>query len=159
MSLTQFVPIPEFEDDKESFKDQCKMNRGKDDVILTEAHTRDGRIQSGVENHRSVGQMFRTIGADPKNEIMIFTGSGDEFMMDSEPDGFKHEDDNPAHWSYEHAWRDGRISSHSPDFDLDGGFGMQMTAHMQRGASVHGRSFIADTFEHVRQGRKNNFDE
>ena len=286
MSLTQFVPTPEFEDYKDLFKDHYKMSRREDGVILIEAHTRDGPIQLSVENHRSVGQMFRTVGADPKNEIMIFTGSGDEFMMDSDPEGFKHEDDDLAYWSYEHAWKDGRINSYSlvfdleiptigllngPGFhtelclfcditiaaegatifdlhydigsvpgdgihscfqeilgvkraayalytgeaitaekaleygmineiaprdrliergfeiadhimkqhrvtrrvtsqivrrpwkkrlvdDLDGGFGMQMMAHMQKGASVHGRSFIADTVEYVRQGRKNNFD-
>ena len=286
MSLSQFVPTPEFEDYKDLFKDHYKMSRREDGVILIEAHTRDGPIQLSVENHRSVGQMFRTIGADPKNEIMIFTGSGDEFMMDSDPEGFKHEDDDLAYWSYEHAWKDGRINSYSlvfdleiptigllngPGFhtelclfcditiaaegatifdlhydigsvpgdgihscfqeilgvkraayalytgeaitaekaleygmineivprdrlikrgfeiadhimkqhrvtrrvtsqivrrpwkkrlvdDLDGGFGMQMMAHMQKGASVHGRSFIADTVEYVRRGRKNNFD-
>jgi hypothetical protein len=29
-----------------------------------------------------LGQMLKTVGADPKNEIMILTGSGGEFMMD-----------------------------------------------------------------------------
>lgn len=286
MSLTQFVPTPEFDDYKELFKDHYKMSRRDDGVILIEAHTQGGPIQLSVENHRSVGQMFRTIGADPKNEIMIFTGSGDEFMMDSDPEGFKHEDADMAYWSYEHAWKDGRINSYSlvfdleiptigllngPGFhtelclfcditiaaegatifdlhydigsvpgdgihscfqellgvkraayalytgeaitaekaleygmineivprdklvergyeiadhimkqhrvtrrvtsqivrrpwkkrlvdDLDGGFGMQMMAHMQKGASVHGRNFIADTVQYVRDGRKNNFD-
>ena len=42
--------------------------------------------------------------------------------------------------------------------DLDGGFGMQMMAHMQKSASEYGRPFIADTVECVRQGRKNKFD-
>ena len=42
--------------------------------------------------------------------------------------------------------------------DLDGGFGMQMMAHMQKGASVHGKSFIADIVDYVRKGRRNNFD-
>lgn len=286
MSLTKFVPTPEFEDYRERFKDHYRMSRREDGVILIEAHTQGGPIQLSVENHRSVGQMFRTIGADPKNEIMIFTGSGEEFMMDSDPDGFALEDEDLAFWSYEHAWKDGRINSYSlvfdleiptigllngPGFhtelclfcditiaaedavifdlhydigsvpgdgihscfqellgvkraayalytgeaitaqkaleyglineavprerliergyeiadhimkqhrvtrrvtsqivrrpwkkrlvdDLDGGFGMQMMAHMQKGASVHGKTFIADTVDYVRQGRKNNFD-
>ncbi len=287
MSLTKFVPTPEFEDYREQFKEHYRMSRREDGVILIEAHTEGGPIQLSVENHRSVGQMFRTVGADPKNEIMIFTGSGEEFMMDSDPEGFRLEDEDLAHWSYEHAWKDGRINSYAlifdleiptigllngPGFhtelclfcditiaaedavifdlhydigsvpgdgihscfqellgvkraayalytgeaitarkaleygmineavprdrliergyeiadhimkqqrvtrrvtsqivrrpwkkrlvdDLDGGFGMQMMAHMQKGASVHGKTFIADTVDYVRKGRKNNFDE
>ena len=65
------------------------MERRADGVILVQAHTKGGPIQLSVENHRSVGQMFKTVGADPENEILIFTGSGDEFMMDADPEGFK----------------------------------------------------------------------
>jgi hypothetical protein len=81
MSLNNFVSPPKFEDYKERFKDFYKMERRADGVILVQAHTEGGPIQLSVENHRSVGQMFKTVGADPKNEILIFTGSGDEFMM------------------------------------------------------------------------------
>lgn len=286
MSLTNFVPTPDFDEYRERFKDHYKMSRREDGVLLVEAHTVGGPIQLSVENHRSVGQMFRTVGADPKNEIMIFTGSGDEFMMDSDPTGFKLEEEELAYWSYEYAWKDGRINSYSlvfdleiptigllngPGFhtelclfcditlmaedatifdlhydigsvpadgihscfqellgvkraayalytgeaitaekaleyglvnevvprnklieraheisdhimkqhrvtrrvtsqivrrpwkkrlvdDLDGGFGMQMMAHMQKGAAVHGKTFIADVVDYVRKGRKNNFD-
>ena len=87
MSLSNFVSPPKFEEYKERFKDFYKMERRPDGVILVQAHTKGGPIQLSVENHRSVGQMFKTIGADPENEIMIFTGSGDEFMMDADPGG------------------------------------------------------------------------
>lgn len=286
MSLAKFIPTPDFDEYSERFKDHYKMSRRDDGVILVEAHTLGGPIQLSVENHRSVGQMFRTIGADPKNEIMIFTGSGEEFMMDSDPSGFELEADDLAHWSYEYAWKDGRINSYSlvfdleiptigllngPGFhtelcmfcditlmaeeatifdlhydigsvpgdgihscfqellgvkraayalytgeaitaskaleyglvnevlprnklverayeiadhimtqeratrrvtsqiirrpwkkrlvdDLDGGFGMQMMAHMQKGRAVHGKSHISNTVDYVRKGRLNNFD-
>ena len=89
MSLSNFVSPLKFEEYKERFKDFYKMQRRADGVILVEAHTNGGPIQLSVENHRSVGQMLKTVGADPENEIMIFTGSGDEFMMDADPEGFK----------------------------------------------------------------------
>ena len=76
MSLQQFIPTPKFEEYKERFKDFYKMERRVDGVILAQAHTNGGPIQLSVENHRSVGQLFKTVGADPENEIMIFTGSG-----------------------------------------------------------------------------------
>ena len=96
MSQQQFIPTPKFEEYKERFKDFYKMQRRVDGVILVEAHTNGGPIQLSVENHRSVGQMLKTVGADPENEIMIFTGSGDEFMMDADPEGFKLEAEGPA---------------------------------------------------------------
>ncbi len=40
-----------------------------------EAHTKGGPIQLSVENHRSLGQMLKAVGADPKNEIMILTAA------------------------------------------------------------------------------------
>ena len=89
MSQQQFIPTPKFEEYKERFKEFYKMQRRVDGVILVEAHTDGGPIQLSVENHRSVGQMLKAVGADPENEIMIFTGSGDEFMMDADPEGFK----------------------------------------------------------------------
>jgi hypothetical protein len=67
MSQQQFIPTPKFEEYKERFKDFYKMQRRVDGVILVEAHTNGGPIQLSVENHRSVGQMPKTVGADPEN--------------------------------------------------------------------------------------------
>lgn len=72
MSLTNFVPTPDFDEYKERFKEHYAMERREDGVILVQAHTAGGPTQLSVENHRSVGQLFKTIGADPKNEVMIF---------------------------------------------------------------------------------------
>ena len=85
MSLQPFVPSPRFDEYKERFKDHYVLERREDGVILVRAHTRGGSVQLSVENHRSVGQLFKTIGADPENEIMIFSGSGPDFMMDADP--------------------------------------------------------------------------
>ena len=72
-----------------------------------------------VENHRSLGQLFKSIGADPDNEVMIFTGSGDDFMMDADPHGFKLEEDDLPYWAYEYAYKDGRINVSSLVNDLE----------------------------------------
>ena len=286
MSLQKFVPTPKFEEYKERFKDFYKLERRADGVLLVQAHTNGGPIQLSVENHRSLGQLLKTVGADPENEIMIITGSGKEFMMDSDPEGFRLEDQDLAAWAYEYAYKDGRINVSSlindleiptigvlngPGFhteiclmcdislcaedavifdlhydigsvpgdgihscfqellgvkraayalltgeaidarkaleygmvneilpreqliarafriadhimtqpritrrlttqvvrrpwkrritdDLDGGFGIQMFAHLAKKASVHGKKHISSTVEYVRKGRKNNFD-
>lgn len=119
MSLTKFTSTPSFEEYKERFKEHYKMERRDDGVILVQAHTLGGPIQLSVENHRSLGQMFKAVGADPENEIMIFTGSGNEFMMDSDPEGFRLEHDDLQYWAYEYAYKDGRINVSSLINDLE----------------------------------------
>lgn len=110
MSLQEFVDPPQFDDYRETFADFYKMSRRDDGVLLVEAHTDGGPIQLSVENHRSLGQMLKTVGADPENEIMILTGTGEEFMMDSDPEGFRLEEEDLEYWAYEYAFKDGRIN-------------------------------------------------
>lgn len=119
MSLTSFIATPDFEEYKERFKNHYKLERRQDGVILAQAHTLGGSFQLSVENHRSFGQLFKTIGADPKNEVMIFTGTGEDFMMQADPEGFKLEQEDLQHWAYEHAYKDGRINVSSLINDLE----------------------------------------
>ena len=46
MSLTPFIATPKFEDYKERFKNHYKLERRADGVILAQAHTVGGPIQS-----------------------------------------------------------------------------------------------------------------
>ena len=119
MSIQDFVPTPKFADYKELFKDHYKLERRADGVILAQAHTAGGPVQLSVQNHRSLGQLFKTLGADPDNEVMIFTGTGKDFMMEADPEGFKHEADDLQYWAYEYAFKDGRINVSSLINDLE----------------------------------------
>ena len=119
MSLQEFLPTPEFEEYSGFFKDFFKMTRREDGVLLVQAHTLGGPIQLSVQNHRALGQMLKVIGADPKNEVLILTGSGEEFMMDSDPAGFELETEDMPYWAYEYAYKDGRINVSSLVNDLE----------------------------------------
>ena len=119
MSLQEFVPTPRFDEYREVFKDFYKMERRDDGVLLVEAHTRGGPIQLSVQNHRSLGQMLKMVGADPQNEVLILAGSGDEFMMGSDPEGFALEEVDMPYWAYEYAYKDGRINVSSLVNDLE----------------------------------------
>jgi enoyl-CoA hydratase/carnithine racemase len=119
MSLQEFVPPPKFEDYRESFKDFFKLERRDDGVLLAQGHTHDGPIQLSVQNHRALGQFLKTVGADPENEVLILTGSGDEFMMDADPEGFALEDEDMEYWAYEYAYKDGRINVSALVNDLE----------------------------------------
>src|SRR5450631_1941409 len=50
---------------------------------------------------------------------MILTGSGKEFMMDADPEGFELEKEDLRHWAYEYAYKDGRINVSSLVNDLE----------------------------------------
>ena len=119
MSLQPFVPTPDFEEYRERFKDHFRLERRADGVLLAQAHTMGGSIQLSVENHRALGQLLKTVGADPKNEVLILTGSGEHFMMAIDPDGFALERENLQHWAYEYAYKDGRINAGSLINDLE----------------------------------------
>lgn len=119
MSLQEFIPTPEFDEYRETFKDFFDLERRDDGVVLARAHTVGGPIQLSVQNHRALGQMLKTVGADPKNEVLILTGSGEEFMMDADPEGFALENEDLAYWAYEYAYKDGRINVSSLVNDLE----------------------------------------
>lgn len=110
MSLQSFIPTPCFEDYQDLFRDIFRLSRREDGVVLAEAHTKGGPVQLSVENHRSVGQLFRTLASDPKNELLIFTGTGPTFMMNVDPLGFELEKKDLHSWAYEYAYKDGRTN-------------------------------------------------
>ena len=119
MSLQEFVSAPKLAEYRERFKDFFTFTRRDDGVLLVEAHTMGGPVQLSVENHRALGQMLKTVGADPENEILILTGSGDEFMMGSDPEGFALEEADMEYWAYEYAYKDGRINVSALVNDLE----------------------------------------
>ena len=119
MSLQEFAPTPRLAEYSERFKDFYKMTRREDGVLLVEAHTNGGPVQLSVENHRSLGQMLKTVGADPPNEVLILTGSGPDFMMASDPSGFALEEADMEYWAYEYAYKDGRINVSALVNDLE----------------------------------------
>ena len=119
MSLQEFLPTPDFDDYKEFFQDFYTLERRDDGVLLVQAHTNGGPVQLSVQNHRSLGQLLKVIGADPKNELLIYSGTGDDFMVDSDPDGFELESSDVAYWAYEYAYKDGRINVSSMVNDLE----------------------------------------
>ena len=119
MSLTQFIQTPKFDEYKELFKETFHLERRADGVILAQAHTMGKSQQLSVESHRALGQLLKTIGADPENELLILTGTGDDFMMAIDPEGFKLEQENLQHWAYEYAYKDGRINVSALINDLE----------------------------------------
>lgn len=110
MSIVDFVPTPKLEDYKETLKDVFKIERTENGIVTVRMHTLDKEFQLSVEAHKAMGQMFKAIGADPENELMIFTGTGTEFLARVDPEGFALEGEDLPYWAYEYAYKDGRTN-------------------------------------------------
>jgi len=78
--LGEWLPTPKFEDYKEFFKGHFEMERREDGVLYVCMHTAGGEVQWNAELHRAIWQLFRTIGSDPENEVLIFTSKGGHWM-------------------------------------------------------------------------------
>lgn len=119
MRMRSFVATPQLEEYAERFADYYTFERRDDGVLLVLGHTEGGPMRLSVEQHRSLGQMLKTVGADPENEVLILGGTGDEFMMETDPDGFTLEQEDLAYWAYEYAYKDGRINVSALVNDLE----------------------------------------
>lgn len=80
-----FLPDETFESYSERLSPFFKMKR-EDGIIEVRMHTDGGEALFGLEIHRAFGQMFRAVGADRQNEVMILTGTGDYWVRSVQPE-------------------------------------------------------------------------
>lgn len=79
MTYPRFVKPMQFEEYKEKYKGHFLMERN-DGIIMLRMHTNGGPVVWTVEKHRTIHQALRDVGADPENEVLIFTGTGKYFI-------------------------------------------------------------------------------
>jgi enoyl-CoA hydratase/carnithine racemase len=111
--LGPWLPTPKFEDYKEFFKPHFEMERRKDGVLFVCMHTAGGEVQWNAELHRAIWQLFRTIGSDPENEVLIFTSKGGHWMKSFDTASWASIENeewggNQGKATYEHMFYDGR---------------------------------------------------
>jgi enoyl-CoA hydratase/carnithine racemase len=61
-----------------------------------------------MELHRAIGQMWRIVGSDSDIELVIFTGTGKDWIIEFESESWKPEITEPEYTRYEHMFIDGR---------------------------------------------------
>lgn len=99
-----FLEDESFESYSERFSSFFRMKR-EDGIIEVRMHTDEGEALFGFELHRAFGQMFRAVGADRQNGVMILTGTGDEWARPMKaPSSAK-----PTHEA-------GRHAAYAPDY-------------------------------------------
>jgi enoyl-CoA hydratase/carnithine racemase len=68
-----------------------------DGILECAVHTSGGPLQWSSEAHRELGEAFHAIGSDPENDVVIFTGTGEEFCADADAASFA-DVGTPAGW-------------------------------------------------------------
>jgi enoyl-CoA hydratase/carnithine racemase len=103
-ALTDWVKPISFAEMKEKYKEFFHLEKREDGVVLARLHTRGGPLKFSLRWHHAQPLFYRDICQDRSNEVLIFTGTGDEFMMEADVadfagfDVYKH--------SFDHFWTD-----------------------------------------------------
>ncbi|WP_228000086.1 enoyl-CoA hydratase/isomerase family protein [Nocardia australiensis] len=74
--ISNFIDPPKFEDYSEKYKDHIIMER-RDGVIMLRMHTQDKALVWSPQLHRAIHQAVREAAADPENDALILTATGD----------------------------------------------------------------------------------
>ncbi|RLV55665.1 enoyl-CoA hydratase/isomerase family protein [Aeromicrobium phragmitis] len=87
MALTSFIEEPKFDVYRERFAEHFILER-EDGILVARMHTGGDVAVWGLELHRALGQLFKTVAADPENEVLILTGTGDYWLRDIDSESF-----------------------------------------------------------------------
>ena len=86
--MAEYVKLPELEEYKEWFKEHFDLYR-EDGILQVTMKTKDHVMCWSGSSHRAMSQLSRVISLDRKNEILIWTHTGDSWMMDKDPNGWQ----------------------------------------------------------------------
>lgn len=75
-NISPFVEPPRFEEYSEKYKEHIAMER-RGGVIMLRMHTQNKPVVWCAQVHRAIHQAVREAAADPENEALILTATGD----------------------------------------------------------------------------------
>ena len=86
-----YVPYTKYEEYSERFAAFFTMKR-VDGIIHVRHHAQDDPEKEAVWHygiHKGWGQLFKLIGQDPENEVLIISGTGSQFLTGMDPKNIK----------------------------------------------------------------------
>lgn len=115
--LADYVKLPEFDEYKEWFKAFADLKR-EDGIVQVTWKTNDGPMHHSGMSHRAISQLVRWLSLDFKNEIIIFTHIGDNWMIESDANGWETYSKLPTE-RFQHQYFDDTNLIKNMIFDLD----------------------------------------
>lgn len=95
--------VSSFASYRDSFPN-ARLTRNDAGVVEIALHTDGGKLVFNGHTHEQFVELFRRVGEDRENRVVILTGSGDAFMDTIEPEGF----DFFSPVGYDKIWREGK---------------------------------------------------
>ena len=114
--LADYVQLPKFDEYKEWFKNFADMKR-EDGILQITRKTNDGPMHHSGMSHRAMSQLTRVISMDLENEIIIYTHIGDNWMIESDANGWETYSELPRQ-RFEHQYFDDTNLIKNMVFDL-----------------------------------------
>ena len=115
--LAPYVKLPEFDEYKEWFKAFADLKR-EDGIVQVTWKTNDGPMHHSGMSHRACSQLTRVLSLDFKNEIIIFTHIGDNWMIESDANGWETYSELPTQ-RFQHQYFDDTNLIKNMVFDID----------------------------------------
>lgn len=115
--LAPYVKLPEFDEYKEWFKDFADLKR-EDGILQVTWKTNDGPMHHSGMSHRAMSQLTRVLSMDWENEIIIYTHIGDNWMIESDANGWETYSELPTQ-RFQHQYFDDTNLIKNMVFDLD----------------------------------------
>ena len=115
--LADYVKLPELEEYKEWFKDFADLYR-EDGILQVTWKTLDGPMHHSGMSHRAMSQLTRWLSLDFKNEIIIYTHIGDNWMIESDANGWETYSELPTQ-RFQHQYFDDTNLIKNMVFDID----------------------------------------
>lgn len=112
--MADYVKLPKLDEYKEWFKDFADLRR-EDGILQVTWKTKDGPMYWSGMAHRAATQLTRVLSLDHENEIIIFTHYGDNWMIESDPNGW----DDYHKERFQHQYFDDTNLIKNMIFDLD----------------------------------------
>jgi len=83
-ALTDWVKPISFEEVQEKYKEFFHLEKREDGVVLCRLHTKGGPLKFSLRWHHAQPLFYRDICQDRTNELIIFTGTGNEFTNEGD---------------------------------------------------------------------------
>jgi len=94
MAEQDYIPMPTLEQYAERFNDFFKFKR-KDGILEVRMHTFDGPVHWSYQMHHALSELWTVVGHDTKNEVLIFTATGDTWIAEADASSFREVEESP----------------------------------------------------------------